>query len=61
MLAFGMGAGPAGVLLLTLAPISLPSAVMVGRAFAWRLLVVLAVFTALLGIVAGVSAVMLNL
>jgi uncharacterized membrane protein YraQ (UPF0718 family) len=61
MLGFGMGAGPAGVLLLTLAPISLPSAVMVGRALSWRLLVVLALLTAVLGIVAGESAVLLHL
>jgi uncharacterized protein len=61
MLAFGMGAGPAGVLLLTLAPISLPSGVMVGRAFPWRLLVMLAVFTAALGVVAGEAAVLLHL
>lgn len=53
MLGFGMGAGPAGVLLLTLAPVSLPSLVMVGRAFPIRLLVGLAVWTALLGLVAG--------
>lgn len=61
MLGFGMGAGPAGVLLLTLAPISLPSLVMMGRAFSWRLLVVLAVVTAMLGIVAGEIAVLLHL
>jgi uncharacterized membrane protein YraQ (UPF0718 family) len=61
MLGFGMGAGPAGVLLLTLAPISLPSAVMIGRAFPWRLLVVLAVYTAVLGMVAGGAAVLLHL
>jgi hypothetical protein len=53
MLGFGMGAGPAGVLLLTLAPVSLPSLVMVGRAFPVRLLVGLGVWTAILGLVAG--------
>ncbi|MBV9546216.1 MAG: permease [Chloroflexi bacterium] len=53
MLGFGMGAGPAGVLLLTLAPVSLPSLVMVGRAFPVRLLVGLGVWIALLGLVAG--------
>ena len=61
MLGFGMGAGPAGVLLLTLAPLSLPSLVMVGRAFPWRVLVVLAVSTAVLGVVAGGVAVVLHL
>ncbi|MBV9581375.1 MAG: permease [Chloroflexi bacterium] len=53
MLGFGMGAGPAGVLLLTLAPVSLPSLVMVGRALPVRLLVGLGVWTACLGLVAG--------
>jgi hypothetical protein len=53
MLGFGMGAGPAGVLLLTLAPVSLPSLVMVGRALPVRLLVGLGVWTAVLGLVAG--------
>jgi uncharacterized protein len=53
MLGFGMGSGPAGVLLLTLAPLSLPSLVMVGRAFPWRVLVVLAIATAVMGLVAG--------
>jgi uncharacterized membrane protein YraQ (UPF0718 family) len=58
LLGFGMGAGPAGVLLLTLAPLSLPSLVMVGRAFPWRLLVLLAVGTAAIGVVAGGIAVL---
>ncbi len=58
MLSFGMGAGPAGVLLLTLAPVSLPSLVMVGRALPIRLLVGLGVWTALLGLVAGGLAIL---
>ena len=53
MLGFGMGAGPAGVLLLTLAPVSLPSLVMVGRAFPVRLLAGLGAWTAVLGLLAG--------
>lgn len=61
MLGFGMGAGPAGVLLLTLAPLSLPSLVMVGRAFPWRLLVALGLFTAVLGVVAGGIAILARL
>jgi uncharacterized protein len=61
MLGFGMGAGPAGVLLLTLAPLSLPSLVMVGRAFPWRLLVLLAVATTAVGVVAGGIAVLAQL
>jgi uncharacterized protein len=47
--------------LLTLAPLSLPSAVMLGRAFPWRVLVVLAACTAALGLVAGGLAVLLRL
>jgi len=58
MLGFGMGAGPAGVLLLTLAPVSLPSLVMVGRALPARLLIGLGVWTAVLGLVAGGLAIL---
>jgi len=61
MLGFGMGAGPAGVLLLTLAPLSLPSLAMVGRVFPWRVLVLLAVSTAVLGLVAGGLAILAGL
>ncbi len=61
MQAFGMGAGPAGVLLLTLAPISLPSLLMAGRAFPWRVLVLLAGLTAVIGLAAGVLAIALQL
>lgn len=61
MLGFGMGAGPAGVLLLTLAPVSLPSLVMVARAFPWRVLVLLGVVTAALGLLAGELAIMAHL
>ena len=61
MLGYGMGAGPAGVLLLTLAPLSLPSLAMVARAFPWRVLVVLAAATAALGLVAGGVAIVAGL
>jgi uncharacterized membrane protein YraQ (UPF0718 family) len=57
MLGFGMGTGPAGVLLLTLAPLSLPSLVMVGRAFPWRVLVLLGFATAAMGLIAGAIAI----
>jgi uncharacterized protein len=57
MLGYGMGAGPAGVLLLTLAPLSLPSLAMVARAFPWRVLVVLGLATAGLGLIAGEIAI----
>lgn len=61
MLGFGMGGGPAGVLLLTLAPVSLPSLVMVGRAFPWRLLVGLGLLTAAVGVAGGGIAILARL
>lgn len=61
MLGFGMGAGPAGVLLLTLAPLSLPSLAMMARALPWRVLVVLAAATAAFGLVAGGIAIVAGL
>ncbi len=61
MLGYGVGAGPAGALLMTLAPLSLPSLVMVGRAFPWRVLVALGVGTACVGLLAGGLAVALGL
>ena len=60
MLGYGIGAGPAGVLLLTLAPLSLPSLAMVARAFPPRVLVALAALTAVLGLMAGTLAVVLG-
>jgi uncharacterized membrane protein YraQ (UPF0718 family) len=56
MLGFGIGSGPAGVLLLTLAPLSLPSLLMVEKAFPRRVLVLLAGVTALIGMLAGLLA-----
>ena len=38
MLSLGLGAGPAGALLMTLPPISLPSLAMVSRSFPPRVL-----------------------
>ncbi len=61
MLAAGLGAGPAGVLLMTLAPVSLPSLVMVSRAFPLRVLAALAVLTAACGIAGGAAALLLHL
>jgi uncharacterized membrane protein YraQ (UPF0718 family) len=60
MLGFGVGAGPAGVLLMTLAPLSLPSLVMVSKAFPWRVTVALAVLTAVVGLVAGGVAILIS-
>ena len=56
MLASGVGAGPAGVLLMTLAPLSLPSLVMVGRVFPARVLAALAGLTVAAGLLGGLLA-----
>lgn len=59
--AFGLGAGAAGVLLLTLAPLSLPSLAMLSRSFPVRALVALAGLTVLIGLAAGALAMALRL
>lgn len=56
MRGFGLGAGPAGALLMTLAPISLPSLLMVAGVFPRRVLVFVTVATVVLGLVAGLLA-----
>jgi uncharacterized membrane protein YraQ (UPF0718 family) len=56
MRGFGMGAGPAGALLLTLAPVSLPSLIMVSKVFPKRVLATIGCSVLLAGIVAGVVA-----
>jgi uncharacterized membrane protein YraQ (UPF0718 family) len=61
MLGFGVGAGPAGALLMTLAPLSLPSLVMLARTFPTRVLLALAGLTIALGIVGGLLATALGL
>jgi uncharacterized membrane protein YraQ (UPF0718 family) len=61
MLVYGIGAGPIGVLLLTLPSTSLPSLLMVWHAFSWRVLVVLGAVTALVGLLAGWTAIALGL
>jgi hypothetical protein len=58
---FGLGPGPAGALLMTLAPISLPSLLMVGRAFPRRILALVTAATVALGVLAGLLAVALGL
>jgi uncharacterized protein len=60
MLSLGMGVGPAGALLMTLPPISVPSLVMLGRSFRPRLLTVVAVSVVAFGVVAGGLAVALG-
>jgi uncharacterized membrane protein YraQ (UPF0718 family) len=61
MRGYGVGAGPAGALLMTLAPLSLPSLVMLGRTFPTRVLLALAALCTTLGVVAGLIALALGL
>ncbi len=61
MRGFGLGAGPAGALFLTLAPISLPSLLMIGRAFPHRVLALVVAATVALGVLAGLLASALGL
>jgi uncharacterized membrane protein YraQ (UPF0718 family) len=56
MLASGVEAAPAGVLLLTLAPLSLPSMLMLGRVLPVRVLVAFAGLTVIAGMLGGVLA-----
>lgn len=60
MLALGMGVGPAGALLMTLPPISVPSVAMLVKAFRWQVLAVVTVSVVALGIVGGLLAVVLG-
>jgi uncharacterized protein len=57
MLALGMGVGPAGALLMTLPPVSLPSLVMVGGSFRLQMLLFLAGAVVVFGVVGGLLAV----
>jgi uncharacterized membrane protein YraQ (UPF0718 family) len=59
MLSLGMGVGPAGALLMTLPPISLPSMAMLARSFPPRILAVVAATVVLFGVLAGGLAISL--
>jgi uncharacterized membrane protein YraQ (UPF0718 family) len=59
MLALGVGVGPAAALMMTLAPISLPSLAMTGKAFPIRVLGLITLVVLIMGIVAGLLAVAL--
>jgi len=61
MLALGVGAGPAGALLLVLPPISVPSLALVSRSFEARTLVAVSIGIVATGIAAGLAAVALGL
>ena len=56
MLSLGMAAGPAGALLMTLPPISVPSLAMLARSFPPRVLAFVAVAVVVFGIVSGLIA-----
>ena len=60
MLALGVGAGPAGALLMTLPPISLPSMAMLARSFPPRILAMTAGAVVLFGLAGGALAVALG-
>jgi len=61
MLTLGIGVGPAGALLMTLPPISVPSLAMLARSFRPRVLAIVAAAVVLFGIAAGLLAVGLGL
>jgi hypothetical protein len=61
MLAMGVGAGPAGALLMTLPPISLPSMAMLSRSFPARILALVAGVVILFGLAGGALALALGL
>ncbi|KAK45932.1 membrane protein [Caballeronia jiangsuensis] len=56
MLSLGMATGPAGALLMTLPPVSVPSLAMLARSFAPRVLALVAVAVVMFGIVSGLIA-----
>ncbi|WP_321841833.1 permease [Paraburkholderia bannensis] len=60
MLALGMGVGPAGALLMTLPPVSVPSLAMLAGSFRPRVLTLVACVVVLVGIVSGLAAVALG-
>ena len=60
MLALGIGAGPAGALIMTLPPISAPSLAMVARSFRPSVLAMVVASVVAFGVLGGVMAVGLN-
>src|SRR5579862_3955979 len=61
MRGFGVGAGPAGALLMTLAPVSLVSLVLVAPVFPKRVLLVIALCVVAVGVLSGLVALALGL
>jgi uncharacterized membrane protein YraQ (UPF0718 family) len=60
MLSFGVAAGPAAALLMTLPPISVPSLIMTARAFHPRIIVALILLVVATGVVGGLAAAALH-
>ncbi len=60
MLTLGMGVGPAGALLMTLPPVSVPSFAMLAGSFRARVLALVAAVVVLFGLVAGLATVALG-
>jgi uncharacterized protein len=60
MLALGMGVGPAGALLMTLPPVSVPSLAMLAGSFRARTLALVAAVVVLFGVVSGLAVVALG-
>jgi uncharacterized membrane protein YraQ (UPF0718 family) len=60
LISFGLGAGGAGVLLITLPPVSLPSLVMVSRVVPARTLALVALSVVILGLLTGGAAQLLG-
>lgn len=56
LLAFGLGAGPAAALLMTLPPVSAPSLAMLSRSFSWRVLLATATGVVAFGVAGGFLA-----
>jgi uncharacterized membrane protein YraQ (UPF0718 family) len=59
LMAFGLGMGPAATLLITLPAVSLPSLLIVRRAFSKKVLVFVGVAVVIIGIVSGVLGMLL--
>jgi uncharacterized protein len=60
MLSLGVGVGPAGVLLMVLPPISVPSLAIVARSFSPRLLATVTAGVVAVGVIGGLAAVALR-
>ncbi|RQS75523.1 permease [Burkholderia sp. Bp8963] len=60
MLSLGMGVGPAGALLMTLPPVSVPSLAMLARSFKPTMLAIVTALVVVFGIVGGLLAIALG-